>query len=48
MGAEPTVADDKNVCVFEKALQTYGCAEFVEECIKRDCNVNYVSWLKHF
>lgn len=43
MGADPTVTDDKHVCVFEKALQTHGCVEFVEECLKRDCSVNYVS-----
>ncbi|KAM7345804.1 transient receptor potential cation channel family member painless isoform 1-T2 [Cochliomyia hominivorax] len=43
MGAEPTVTDDKHICVFEKALQTHGCAEFVEECLKRDCNVNHIN-----
>ncbi|XP_037812201.1 transient receptor potential cation channel protein painless [Lucilia sericata] len=46
MGAEPSIPDDKHICVFEKALQTHGCAEFVEECLKRDCNVNYIN--QHF
>lgn len=43
MGAEATALDDKHVSVYEKALQTYGCAEFVEECLRRDCNVNQVA-----
>ncbi|TMW42087.1 hypothetical protein DOY81_012832 [Sarcophaga bullata] len=43
MGAEATAMDDKHLSVYEKALQTYGCAEFVEECLRRDCNVNQIN-----
>lgn len=43
MGADPILQDDKHMSIFEKALKTHGCADYVEECLRRGCNSNYVS-----
>ncbi|XP_037946081.1 transient receptor potential cation channel protein painless-like [Teleopsis dalmanni] len=43
MGADPAIQDDKHVSIFEKALKTNGCSEFVEECLRRGCNPNYTN-----
>uniref|UniRef100_A0A1B0BSL0 Ion transport domain-containing protein n=1 Tax=Glossina palpalis gambiensis TaxID=67801 RepID=A0A1B0BSL0_9MUSC len=46
MGAEAALADQHHGNIYEKALATYGCAEFVEECLKRGCSPHHVN--KHF
>lgn len=34
--------NDTAMTVFEKACQTAGCAQFIEECILAGCDVNKV------
>lgn len=46
MGAEAILADQHHSNIYEKALATYGCAEFVEECLKRGCSPHHVSLKK--
>uniref|UniRef100_A0A1A9Z1H8 Uncharacterized protein n=1 Tax=Glossina pallidipes TaxID=7398 RepID=A0A1A9Z1H8_GLOPL len=46
MGAEAILPDQHHSNIYEKALATYGCAEFVEECLKRGCSPHHVN--KHF
>ncbi|KAL9915859.1 transient receptor potential cation channel family member painless isoform 1-T7 [Glossina fuscipes fuscipes] len=46
MGAEAILTDQHHDNIYEKALATYGCAEFVEECLKRGCSPHHVN--KHF
>ncbi|KAH8371511.1 hypothetical protein KR093_007773 [Drosophila rubida] len=43
MGAQPTLQDERNTCIYEKALSTAGCAEFIEACLAHGCNVNYIN-----
>ncbi|XP_055920894.1 transient receptor potential cation channel protein painless [Eupeodes corollae] len=38
MGADPKRQDSKYISIFEKALQTKGCAEFVKECLDYGCD----------
>ncbi|XP_073844644.1 transient receptor potential cation channel family member painless [Musca autumnalis] len=40
LGAEPLRLDQNHISIFEKALSTPGCAEFVAECLKRGCSPN--------
>lgn len=43
IGANALLLDKYNVCIFEIALRTPGCAAFVAECLSRNCQPNYVS-----
>ena len=43
MGAQPNLEDERHTSIYEKALSTAGCAEFVEACLAHGCNVNHVS-----
>lgn len=43
MGAQPNLQDERHTSIYEKALSTAGCAEFVEACLAHGCNVNHVS-----
>lgn len=46
MDADPTRMDEStHSSTFEKALQTFGCVEFVEECIRRGCKCDYTNRL---
>ncbi|XP_005178197.1 transient receptor potential cation channel protein painless [Musca domestica] len=41
LGADPLRLDNNHLSIFDKALSTAGCAEFVEECLQRGCSPNY-------
>lgn len=43
LGADPNLLDKQQRSIYEKALSTYGCADFVAECLKRYSKANYVS-----
>ncbi|XP_060654321.1 LOW QUALITY PROTEIN: transient receptor potential cation channel protein painless [Drosophila nasuta] len=43
MGAQPNLPDEHNTSIYEKALSTAGCAEFIEACLAHGCNVNYIN-----
>ncbi|KAH8261593.1 hypothetical protein KR044_012108 [Drosophila immigrans] len=43
MGAQPNLQDERNTSIYEKALSTAGCAEFIEACLQHGCNVNYIN-----
>ncbi|XP_064547054.1 transient receptor potential cation channel protein painless [Drosophila montana] len=43
MGAQPNLQDERNMSIYEKALSTAGCAEFVEACLTHGCNVNHIN-----
>ncbi|XP_055382228.1 transient receptor potential cation channel protein painless [Condylostylus longicornis] len=44
MEADPTKMDSQtNISVFEMALKTYGCSDFVDECIRRGCKCDYIN-----
>ncbi|KAH8283437.1 hypothetical protein KR018_001669 [Drosophila ironensis] len=43
MGADPGRQDKHHGSIYEKALSTPGCREFIEACIEHGCHVNYVN-----
>ncbi|EDW58890.2 LOW QUALITY PROTEIN: uncharacterized protein Dvir_GJ17169 [Drosophila virilis] len=43
MGAQPNLQDERHTSIYEKALSTAGCAEFVEACLAYGCNVNHIN-----
>uniref|UniRef100_A0A1I8NX31 Ion transport domain-containing protein n=1 Tax=Stomoxys calcitrans TaxID=35570 RepID=A0A1I8NX31_STOCA len=40
LGADPLRLDSNHLSIFDKALRTPGCVEFVEECLQRGCSPN--------
>ncbi|ALC41437.1 pain [Drosophila busckii] len=42
-GAQPTLPDEQQLCIYEKALATPGCGEFIRACLSRGCNVNHIN-----
>lgn len=43
LGAQPNLEDERHASIYEKALSTPGCAEFIEACLAHGCNANHVS-----
>ncbi|EDW02406.1 transient receptor potential cation channel protein painless [Drosophila grimshawi] len=43
MGAQPNLQDERHTSIFEKALSTAGCADFVEACLVHGCNINHIN-----
>lgn len=43
IGANPLNKDNMFLTVFEKALETPGCCEYIKECLQHGCDPNYVS-----
>ncbi|XP_017866425.1 PREDICTED: transient receptor potential cation channel protein painless [Drosophila arizonae] len=46
LGAQPNLEDERHASIYEKALSTPGCAEFIEACLAHGCNANHIN-LKH-
>ncbi|XP_016983877.1 transient receptor potential cation channel protein painless isoform X2 [Drosophila rhopaloa] len=42
-GAQAALQDDRHTCIYEKALSTPGCRDFIEACIDHGCQVNYIN-----
>ncbi|XP_017070205.2 transient receptor potential cation channel protein painless [Drosophila eugracilis] len=42
-GAQADLQDDRHTSIFEKALSTPGCREFIEACIDHGSQVNYIN-----
>ncbi|XP_044317099.1 transient receptor potential cation channel protein painless-like isoform X2 [Drosophila rhopaloa] len=42
-GAQAALQDDRHTCIYEKALSTPGCWDFIEACIDHGCQVNYIN-----
>ncbi|BFG04452.1 transient receptor potential cation channel protein painless [Drosophila madeirensis] len=42
-GAQPNLQDERHTTLYEKALSTPGCAQFIEACLAHGCNVNYIN-----
>ncbi|TDG50746.1 hypothetical protein AWZ03_002735 [Drosophila navojoa] len=46
LGAQPNLEDERHASIYEKALSTPGCAEFIEACLAHGCNANHIN-LRH-
>ncbi|XP_016983879.1 transient receptor potential cation channel protein painless-like [Drosophila rhopaloa] len=42
-GAQAALQDDRHTCIYEKALSTRGCWDFIKACILKGCGVNYIN-----
>ncbi|KAH8309657.1 hypothetical protein KR059_012865 [Drosophila kikkawai] len=42
-GAQADLQDERNTSIYEKALSTKGCREFIEACIAHGSQVNYIN-----
>ncbi|KAH8248069.1 hypothetical protein KR038_006405 [Drosophila bunnanda] len=42
-GAQADLPDEKHMTIYEKALSTKGCREFIEACIAHGSQINYIN-----
>ncbi|XP_022224528.2 transient receptor potential cation channel protein painless [Drosophila obscura] len=42
-GAQANLPDERHTTLYEKALSTPECAQFIEACLSHGCNVNYIN-----
>ncbi|XP_034476813.1 transient receptor potential cation channel protein painless [Drosophila innubila] len=42
-GAQPNLQDERHTSIYQKALSTAGCAEFIEACLDHGSHVNYIN-----